>query len=106
MAPKKARKEDKEGREDQESSHNWKEEAIVEKYESGIYVTDLANTYSMSKPTISIVLQRKVCIKKLMLLKVLLKMLSHDQCVRWGRKAIVSVDKLKAVAWVYNLWKS
>nr|XP_023421853.1 tigger transposable element-derived protein 1 [Cavia porcellus] len=36
-----------------------KKKEIVEKYESGIRVTDLANMYSMSKSTISTILQRK-----------------------------------------------
>jgi transposase len=32
---------------------------IVQKYESGVRVTDLANMYSVSKSTISTILQRK-----------------------------------------------
>ena len=36
-----------------------KKKEIVQTYESGVRVTDLANMYSMSKSTISTILQRK-----------------------------------------------
>jgi Mor family transcriptional regulator len=36
-----------------------KKKEIVQTYESGVHVTDLANMYSMSKSTISTILQRK-----------------------------------------------
>jgi len=36
-----------------------KKKEIVQTYESGVRVTDLPNTYSMSKSTISTILQRK-----------------------------------------------
>jgi hypothetical protein len=50
--PKKATKEAKEGRESKESNHK---KEIVQKYESGVRVTDLANVYSMSKSTFFVI---------------------------------------------------
>jgi hypothetical protein len=50
--PKKARKEAKEGKVKKAITIEKKKE-IVQKYESGVRVTDLANVYSMSKSTIS-----------------------------------------------------
>ena len=54
MAPKKLRKEEKV----KKAITNEKKE-ILQTYESGVRVTDLANMYSMSKSTISTILQRK-----------------------------------------------
>jgi len=56
--PQKARKEAKEEREGKAITIEKKKE-IVQTYESGVRVTDLANMYSMSKSTISTILQRK-----------------------------------------------
>jgi hypothetical protein len=53
--PKKATKEAKEGREGKESNHNRKEKEIVQKYESGVHVSDLANMHSMSKSAFFII---------------------------------------------------
>ena len=51
-----------------------KKKEIMQTYESGVRVTDLANMYSMSKSTISTILQRKDLYKEanVALLKVLL----------------------------------
>jgi hypothetical protein len=49
---KKATKEAKEGREGKESYDNRKKKEILQKYESGVRVTYLANMYSMSKSTL------------------------------------------------------
>ena len=51
--PQKARKEAKDGREGKEAITIEKKKEIVQTYESGVRVTDLANMYSMSKSTMT-----------------------------------------------------
>lgn len=51
----------------------------AEKWKTGIHAINVTNMNSKSKSTISTTVQREDLYEKLMLLKVLLKLASHDQ---------------------------
>ena len=59
MAPKKLEKKLRKEEKVKKAITIEKKKEIVQTYESGVRVTDLANMYSMSKSTISTILQRK-----------------------------------------------
>ena len=59
MAPKKLKKKLRKEEKVKKAITIEKKKKIVQTYESGVRVTDLANMYSMSKSTISTILQRK-----------------------------------------------
>ena len=59
MAPKKLEKKLRKEEKVKKVTTIEKKKEIVQTYESGVRVTDLANMYSMSKSTISTILQRK-----------------------------------------------
>jgi len=58
MAPKKLEKKLRKEEKVKKAITIEKKKEIVQTYESGVRVTDLANMYSMSKSTISTILQR------------------------------------------------
>jgi len=59
MAPKKLEKKLRKQEKAKKAITIEKKKEIVQTYESGVRVTDLANMHSMSKSTISTILQRK-----------------------------------------------
>jgi hypothetical protein len=73
-----------------------KKKEIVQTYESGVRVTDLPTLYSMSKSTISTILQRKDLYYEASVAKGVTQISKSQSSVRRGRKAIISVDKQKA----------
>jgi Mor family transcriptional regulator len=59
MAPKKLEKKLRKEEKVKKAVTIENKKEIVQKYESGVRVTDLSNMYSMSKSTISTILRRK-----------------------------------------------
>ena len=69
MAPKKLEKKLRKEKKVKKANTIEKKKEIVQTYESGVRVTDLANMYSMSKSTISTILQRKDLYKEASVVK-------------------------------------
>ena len=70
MAPKKLEKKLRKEEKVKKAITIEKKKEIVQTYESGVRVTDLANMYSMSKSTISTILERKDLYKEASVAKV------------------------------------
>ena len=78
MAPKKLEKKLRKEEKVKKAITIEKKKEIVQTYESGVRVTDLANT-ACRNPPYRQSYKEKICIRKLVLLKVLLKLVSHHQ---------------------------